>query len=102
MSGKARQRSRAGTSRTAAAAELRRGREVRLLLRPEGPDAVLLRPVQGADVRGGDVVLARTGMTGTGRLELRQVLALRADMARLGGGVGWVLLENIFGRVARD
>jgi hypothetical protein len=91
-----------GTSRTAAAVMLRRGREVWLRPAVESREAVRLAPVRNAaaEVKAGDVVLARTGLRsqGPGALALERVTGIRADVARLEPG-GWVLLENIFGKV---
>jgi hypothetical protein len=91
-----------GTSRVAAAVMLRRGEETLLRVRAEGREVVRLSPVTSArGVRAGDRVLARTGLRasgGPGRMVLDQVTGVRADVARLESG-GWVLLENIFGKV---
>ena len=102
MAGKGNQQSGPGTSRTAAAVMLRRGNEVWLRPDVESRDAVRLRPVRDAtaEVKAGDVVLARTGLLsrGPGRLALERVTGFRADVARLESG-DWVLLGNIIGKV---
>lgn len=91
-----------GASLIAAAVMLRRGEPV--LLRAEGRETVRLRPTpHGAEVTAGDVVLARTGLLpdGPGRVVLEEVTGARADVVRLDES-GWVLLENIFGKVVSD
>jgi hypothetical protein len=82
---------------------LRRRETVLLRVRAESREMVRLQPLTRADsVRAGDTVLARTGLRsqGPGRVVLARVTGVRADVARLDGG--WVLLENIFGKVVPD
>lgn len=85
-----------GTSRTAAAVELRRGRTVLLRLRPDRSEAVRLTPARGNAVWIGDRVLARVGR----EMRLARVEGCREDGGvRLAEVVGWILSENIFGKV---
>jgi hypothetical protein len=105
MAGQGAAQSRPGASRTAAVAALRRGETVLMRMGADlRSEVVRLAPTTRPDgVRAGDMVLARTGLLpdGPGRLVLEEVKASRADVARLDGS-GWVLLENIFGRVVSD
>lgn len=84
-----------GTSRTAAAVELRRGRTVLLRLTPERSETVRLVPARGDAVWMGDRVLARVGR----QVRLARVEGCRGDGVRLDGVVDWVAFENIFGKV---